>query len=290
MYYLENDLLKITFKERSGELASLFDKKNKTEFMWQADPNVWAWHAPILFPIVGGLKNDTLFVDGAPYSLARHGFFRNSIPEVEEHSQRHIVFLLKSSAQTKAIYPYDFECRIRFDLKDKSLTQRYIVTNTDTKPLFFALGGHPAFKVPFFENENYSDYFVEFEKAELLEASLLSKEGLFLGKTKAILLSGNKLPLSYSLFSNDALVFKSLESRSACIRSVNHSISLEVSFPNFPYLGLWARPNADFLCIEPWIGCADSESGHKDINEKEMMQDIEPGEVFDVEFVISIKK
>lgn len=289
MYYLENDLLKIAFRERCGELASIFDKKNEIEFMWQADPNVWTWSAPILFPIVGGLKNDTLHVNGASYAMARHGFFRNSIPEVEEHSNRHIVFLLKSSSETKAVYPYDFECRIRFELNDKSLSQRYIVTNTDTTSLYFALGGHPAFRIPFFENENYSDYFIEFEKSEYLETSLLNKEGLFSGETQAVLLSGNKIPLSHSLFENDALVFKAIESRSVRVGSANHNHSIEVSFPNFPYLGLWAKPNADFLCVEPWIGCADSENGHKDISEKEMMQDIGPGETFSAEFMISIK-
>lgn len=289
MYCIENDFLKATFKQRGGELCSLIRKSDNLEFMWKGNPEVWGWHAPVLFPIVGGLKNNQLRIDGKSYPLSRHGFFRTSFPEIESHHSNSITFLLQSSEETKKAYPFDFAFRISFELSENSLYYHFSVTNCDNKRLFFALGGHPAFAVPFFEKEAYTDYYLEFEVSERLDRELLNSEGLFSGIKEPVLVSGNKLPLSYSLFEQDALVFKSIESRKVTIKSNNHSSSLSVSFPNFPYLGLWAKPGADFVCIEPWIGCADSKEGHNDISEKELVQDIEPGETFSTTFWITVE-
>ncbi|NCP83939.1 MAG: aldose 1-epimerase family protein, partial [Bacteroidetes bacterium] len=273
---------------RCGELSSLINKATGIEHIWSANPTIWPWHAPILFPIVGSLKDDTLFAEGKSYFLSRHGFFRNSIPIVENHTERSITFLLLSDAQTLEVYPYEFECRVRFTLLDHSIKQEFLVKNTDSKRIYFAIGGHPAFTVPFTDSESYSDYYLEFERAERLDRSMLSTKGLFTDEIEPVLVSGNIIPLSYTLFNNDALVFKSIVSRSVTIRSKSHTASLKVEFKDFPYLGLWAKPNANFVCIEPWIGCADSEKGHVDIRNKELVQDLLPGEDFLASFTISV--
>ena len=288
MYTIENEFLKASFKSRCGELASLINKNSGLEHMWQANQSIWGWHAPILFPIVGGLKNDILHIEDESFTMGRHGFFRNTTPEVEEHSERHIVFLLKSSELTRPLYPYEFEFRLHFELNGMSLLQRFIVTNTDSKPIYFALGGHPGFNVPFYESESYSDYYLEFEHSEQLHRQLLNEDGLFNGKTEQVKTDENTLPLSYDLFANDAMVFKEIKSRIVTIRSRKHERSLTVSFPNFPYLGLWAKHKANFVCIEPWIGCADSVDGHKHIRDKELVQDISSNESFSAEFTITI--
>jgi galactose mutarotase-like enzyme len=288
MYIIENEFLKATFKSRCGELCSLVNKLTGIEHIWQANPEIWPWHAPVLFPIVGGLKDDTLHAEGSSYRLSRHGFFRNSIPEVENHTSTNVTFLLISNVETLAIYPYQFEFRVRFSLDGTHLKQEFSVKNIDSKTIFFALGGHPAFTVPFNNGENYSDYYLEFEHSERLDRCMLSKDGLFTEVTEPVLVGGNILPLNYSLFDKDALVFKSIESRMVTIRSHSHSSFLKVEFQDFPYLGLWAKPGADFVCIEPWIGCADSEKGHKDISEKELVQDVAPNEEFSAHFTISI--
>ncbi|NCQ05758.1 MAG: aldose 1-epimerase family protein [Cyanobacteria bacterium] len=288
MYTIENNLLKATFQPRCGELSSLINKITGTEHIWSANPDIWAWHAPILFPIVGSVKDDTLFAEGKSFFLSRHGFFRNSTPIVENHTETSITFLLLSDAQTLEVYPYEFEFRVRFTVLENSLKQEFLVKNTDSKRIYFALGGHPAFAVPFKENESYSDYYLEFEHAERLDRSMLSSKGLFTEVTEPVLVSGNIIPLSYSLFDNDAIVLKSIESRSVTIRSKTNMSSLKVDFKDFPYLGLWAKPNANFVCIEPWIGCADSEKGHADIREKELVQDLLPDEDFLASFTISV--
>jgi galactose mutarotase-like enzyme len=288
MYTIENELLKATFQPRCGELSSLINKRNGIEHIWSAKPEIWAWHAPILFPIVGGLKDDTLHAEGKTFFLSRHGFFRNSTPIVEQHTEKSITFLLLSDAQTLEVYPYEFEFRVRFTLLENNLKQEFLVKNTDSKRIYFALGGHPAFTVPFNKNESYSDYYLEFEHAERLDRSMLSTKGLYTEETEPVLVSGNIIPLSYSLFDKDAIVFKSIKSRSVTIRSKTNSSSLKVDYNGFPYLGLWAKPKANFVCIEPWIGCADSEKGHTDIREKELVQDLLPGDNFSALFTISV--
>lgn len=288
MYSIENEFLTARFKKKGAELYSLTSKKTQTEFMWNGNPEIWGWSAPVLFPIIGGLKNDTLFVNKVGYSMTRHGFFRKSVPIVESQTNSSITFLLTDSDETKKSYPFSFEFRIRFELDGSKLKQTFEVTNTDTKSIFFALGGHPAFKVPFFDGESYSDYFLEFEQSERLDRHLLNPEGLFSGETEPILVHGNKIPLTYSLFEQDALVFKEINSRRVTIKSKRNNTTLSVHFPDFPYLGLWSKPGANYVCIEPWIGCADSYLGHKDISDKEFIQDVLPGETFTTWFSVEI--
>ncbi|TNE71531.1 aldose 1-epimerase family protein [bacterium] len=290
MITIENDYLKAAFKTKGAELSSLIEKTSHTECIWQADPSVWAYHAPILFPIVGGLKLNTLHVDGKTYPLNRHGFARISEFEVEVQTKDSVTFLLKSSDLTHAVFPYEFEFRMKYSLNGESLKQEYIVKNTDTKPIFFALGGHTGFRVPLSTNEIYSDYWIEFEQSEHLNRYLINSEGLFTDETEPVLVYGNKIPLSYDLFSSDALIFKQMESRSVQLKSAKSPFSIKVDFPDFPYLGIWAKSGADFVCIEPWIGCADHQSGHKDISEKEFIQDIDAGESFSKHYLISINR
>ncbi len=156
------------------------------------------------------------------------------------------------------------------------------------KTIYFSVGGHPGFNVPFNAGENYEDYYIEFEIAEKLETHGLTSEGYFGGETHEVPVKGNKLYLTKHLFDKDALVFKNLKSREVCIKSDKHEQSLSVEFPHFNYLGIWAKSGADFVCIEPWLGCADTAGKHVDISEKEDIQKLKPGHVFEAAFYISV--
>lgn len=288
MISIKNPLLSASFKTKGAELCSLVHLESNTETIWQADPNVWGYHAPVLFPIIGGLKDNLLHINEKTFPLNRHGFARTAEFEVEEHQTDHITFLLKSSAQTRSIYPYDFEFRMKYSLDEDTLQQTFSVKNTGSETMFFALGGHTGFRIPLSKKSHYDDYLLEFEFSEQLDRHLINSDGLFTGETQPVLVYGNKIPLSHQLFSNDALIFKSIESRKVTLQSAKEKLKIQVDFQDFPYLGIWAKPGADFVCIEPWIGCADSVSGHTHISEKELMQDLEQGEEFQVFYTISI--
>ena len=220
--------------------------------------------------------------------MERHGFARRSPFDVAESTPDRAVFTLTSSKVTREVFPYEFTFQVIYELDGSSLAVTYRVVNQDEQTVFFSVGAHPAFAVPFRVEDTYEDYFIEFEKGEPLETYMLSPAGYFTGETKRIETDANRLPLTKHLFDKDALVFKSLTSRRVTIRSDKHEHSVSVEYPAFPYLGIWAKPGAPFVCLEPWLGCADTEGELKPIEQKEAIQHVEPGEVFEATFTISI--
>ena len=289
MTTLENDYLRVAIRPQGAQLASLFHKPSGIEHLWQADPSVWPWHAPNLFPIVGGLSNDQVLIDGKEYSMKRHGFARLSTFVTVESSTNHAVFSLRANDETRALYPYDFDFQLIYELSESSLSITYRVVNEGDRTMYFSVGAHPAFNAPFVPDETYEDYFLEFDRAEPLTTHQLSAAGLFNGETKPVPTESNQLMLTPHLFDEDALVFKDLTSRSVSLKSKKNDHAVTVSFPAFPYLGVWAKPGAPFVCIEPWLGCADSEGGPKPIEQKEAIQQVAADDVFAATFTITIR-
>ncbi|MFI5134350.1 MAG: aldose 1-epimerase family protein, partial [Chitinophagales bacterium] len=204
MAHIENDYLKIEVKTKGAELDSIFSKKNELEYLWSGDPNFWGKKSPVLFPIVGTLKENKYFFDGKEYHLSRHGFARDREFEMENHSGNEITFLLKSDEATREVYPFDFEFRITYSLQRNALHVTYDVRNTGEHEMFFSVGGHPAFKVPLAEGTSFNDYYLEFETEEKLHSHVLSPDGVFTGETQLVPMNGNKLQLTRDLFINDA--------------------------------------------------------------------------------------
>ncbi|MFD0792691.1 aldose 1-epimerase family protein [Mucilaginibacter litoreus] len=288
MTILENEFLKVAIDAKGAQLSSLINKQTGLEHLWQADPDVWAYHAPNLFPIIGGLLNNELHVDGQTYHLNRHGFARQSEFLILDGDEAHAAFSLPYSDATLEVYPYKFDFQVLYTLIDNALRVTYKLINRDQKTVYFSAGGHPAFNVPFNAGETYDDYYLEFEIQEDLQTHKLDKNGQFNGETEPITLTNKKLQLKPSLFANDALVFKNLQSRMVTIKSDKHDQTLSVEFPHFNYLGVWSKPGASFVCIEPWLGCADSAGAPKDITQKEAIQKVEVGHVFEASYYISI--
>jgi galactose mutarotase-like enzyme len=288
MAILENEFLKVSIRPQGAELTSVFSKQTGLEHLWQADPAVWNWHAPNLFPTVGESLNKELRVGDQSYPIERHGFARKSEFALLPSTATHAVFSLRSSKQTLAVYPYRFEFQVAYALEGPTLTVTYRVLNEDSKPVYFGVGGHPAFRVPLLPGEDYADYYLEFEADAALDRHLISKDGYFTGETAAVPLDGRKLHLTKDLFNEDALVFKNLQSRSITLRSTKNSHVLTVAFPAFPYLGIWAKPAAPFVCIEPWLGCADTEGKPVAIQDKELIQVVAPEETFEAAFWVTV--
>lgn len=285
---LSNDFLSVRIRPQGAELTSILHKPTGTEHLWQGDPAIWGWHAPNLFPVVGGCLNNQILVDEVGYPMGRHGFARQSEFALVEQTETRARFALTDSAETHKSFPYRFVFEVEYALIDKTLSVTYRVRNTDDKPVFFSVGAHPAFNVPFGAGENYEDYWLEFEQEEPLTTHLLSKDGYFTGKTQPILMQGNRLPLTKNLFDQDALVIKELRSRLVSIRSKNHDRAVTLSFDGFPYLGLWAKPGAPFVCIEPWLGCADSVGNPVEFSQREAIQQVDVGGVFEATFQLVV--
>ncbi len=279
-YSIKNDFLTATFNPIGAELLEL--KTDQHNYIWTVDEQFWNKTSPILFPIVGKLKNETYIYNNKIYSLPRHGFARNLKFKVIEQTATTILFSIEASDTTKEIYPFDFELQIGYTLNNKSLKVDYKVINKDDFDLPFSIGGHPAFSLP----QAFENYSLEFEHNEILNNYSLVNE-LLTNDFEIIALKNKKLPLSYSLFEKDALIFKTLRSKSVTILE-NSKPYLKVSFNDFSSLGLWTKINAPFLCIEPWLGFADNHNFDGDFSDKEGIINLNKKNTLKTEYTIEI--
>jgi galactose mutarotase-like enzyme len=288
-YSIQNDLFQISVKEIGAELCSIKSLKTHTEYVWQAAPEVWAAHAPNLFPVIGCLKGNGFLYKGKEYQCPKHGFVRkNENIRLLEKTGDSLSFGLTYNDDLLKIYPFKFKFTIRFILKENRVQIVHEIINQDEELMLFSLGGHPAFTCPFNENESYTDYFLEFEHIENSRTWQVQKDGLIAKETLPALTNTNIMDLHPHLFDNDALVFKDLRSRKVSLQSRKSPQVLSLEFKDFPYLGIWAKPNADYVCIEPWLGIADSVDSDRDFEHKEGLISLSPKEKFTAKYSIIV--
>jgi galactose mutarotase-like enzyme len=281
MFTIENQECAVSIHPKGAELQSLYHKAHRQEYMWSGDAAFWGKHSPLLFPIVGTLKDNTYYYQDKPYSLSRHGFARDREFGVEGQTADSITFLLRSDDSTRAVYPFDFELRVIYRLLPDGMSTTYQVKNPAAGTLYFSVGGHPAFKVPLVGDTVYTDYYLQFDQKETAPRWPITKDGLIGRESLPLLQDTQTLPLSKELFAKDALVFKQLRSTGVALRSARTERGLRMDFPDFPFLGIWAAPNADFVCIEPWCGIADPVDSNQQWVDKEGINLLEGGGLFE---------
>jgi galactose mutarotase-like enzyme len=276
-----NSALSVSIKHFGAELFSLKDNQNN-EYIWEGNPSFWSKHSPVLFPIVGTLKNDTYTIDGKEYQLPRHGFARDMDFQLIDKTESKAIFSLKSDPETLQKYPFEFELQLIYTIENTTLSIEYKVINTGQNKMPFSIGAHPAIALP----QNFENYAFQFEKQEVLEYYLLEND-LISNKTKVLESQNNLIPLHYELFKNDALIFKTLESNSLTLLQ-NSKPYIKVEFEDFPSLGIWTKTQAPFICIEPWLGYSDTAENSGDLFKKEGVLILESFQTFNSKFSISI--
>jgi galactose mutarotase-like enzyme len=278
---ISNSNLTAQINHFGAELFSLKNSQNK-EYIWEGNPAFWGKHSPILFPIVGTLKNNCFHYKESEYHLSRHGFARDVEFELIEKSENSATFSLTSSEDSRKVYPFDFELQICYSLEENELNIGYKVINKNDSIMPFSIGAHPAFALP----KPFESYALLFEHNEILTSYELEND-LLSDYFSTIKMINNQVPLNYSLFEKDALIFKKLESKSITILE-NQNPLLRVRFDNFPNLGIWTKSNSPFLCIEPWLGYSDIVHSTGNILEKEGIQLLEPKKSLECNFNIEI--
>lgn len=266
---IENQFLSVKIAKKGAELASVVNKSNHLGYLWDGNPTFWAKTSPVLFPIVGTLKENRYRYNDQWYSLPRHGFARDHVFDVEETAKSEVVFRLADTPETFRIFPFHFELRLRYRLTEAALYVTYEVKNTGDEVMYFSIGGHPAFRVPMTDTSRYEDHYLEFSELEDVDHWPITPEGLIDKLPLPLLNNSRKLNLTRGLFAGDALVLKALKSKSVKLGSDMHDYRVEFGFDGFPYLGIWAAPGADFVCIEPWCGIADSVASDQELIHKE---------------------
>ena len=292
-YSLENDQCRVRINAHGAELASFqrLDFAN-LEYIWQADPAQWARHAPLLFPIVGRLPDDTFLYKGQAYKLPQHGFARDQEFGLLKQDETSLTLQLMATPASRAIFPFEFELRVRYELHGTSLTVGWHVRNpaAAAHELLFSIGAHPAFRCPLLPGEAFEDYYFEFDHPVILQRQLL-QGGLRSGQTQTVPLitSCTQLPLTGELFADDALVFSHYDFTRLTLRSQKSARAVRVRFNGFPYLGLWSKSaQAGFICIEPWQGVASPVGAPAELADKEGVITLAPGQTFDAAYTIEV--
>lgn len=280
MIILKNGQLTIKIKPYGAELAGISDNKTGREYLWQGEPSIWSGQSPILFPIVGRLCSDSFTYRDKKYYLPKHGFARKSQFEILMASDEKASFRLEASEETRRVYPFDFALTVEYALKDKTLAVSNTVKNLGNDEMYFSLGAHPAFNIEIGDFVKFSDY-------ETFTTLLFNESGLMSGE-KTLAKRRKSIEITEHIFDGDALFFPNLASTSAKIVSKSGRELLKMDFGKVPFVGLWAKPGAPFVCIEPWHGICDSPDVSGKIEEKPYINRLAAGEEFRFEYSVTV--
>ncbi len=285
-YTLISDRLSLSVDSKGAELNSIKDKGGY-EYLWQGDSGTWSRRAPVLFPIVGKLRNNAYSFSNKTYTLPQHGFARDLEFDLVKQEERELILGLVSNETTRAVFPFDFELRLGYALKNNILQCSYAVKNTGNTALYFSLGAHPGFNVRQSSNKGASFPFLEFEKEELLVSGL--HEGLLSDEQQGLRLHNNRLLLNPVLFKDDALVMEGTQiaKLNLCLDAEGRKIQL--SCPGWPYFGIWSKPDPkdgtlNYVCLEPWYGVADSVNQRGELQNKKGILKLDAGKTFEAAF------
>ncbi|WMJ23094.1 aldose 1-epimerase family protein [Paludicola sp. MB14-C6] len=244
---------------KGAELVSLQDVFG-VEYMWQKDAKYWNRSSPVLFPVVGNLRNNKTIIEGKEYEIPKHGFCRDAEFKVMFQSETKVILNYSYNEETLAVYPYKFSLSLTYSLDGGQLEIGYTVLNLGETDMDYCLGAHPAFNVPLTENETFEDYCLEFNKEEPVGYAVYDCEKLEINPAHRVdLLKGNKkIMLKNNYFDDDAIIFDEVQSDSVKLYSIKSGRGVEVHFKDFEAIAFWTptKLNAPFLCIEPWNGMA----------------------------------
>lgn len=289
-YTLSNGELTVKFKSFGGELTSVCDK-NGVEYLWQADKTYWGGQAPVLFPIVGSLRNKKAIIGGDKVCcMERHGVARKKEFMIEKQTDSSITFVLCSDEETKQRYPYDFKLLIEYILNGRTVTTKYTVENPNREVLPFQIGGHPAFNCPILSGEKFEDYIVEFEYPETVSCPMLDAAGLVDTSHRVSMLNNEKsIRMRHDLFKEDALILDTLKSRMAKLYHPKTGRGIQMDFADMDYLLIWSSANGGpFVALEPWSGISTCNDESDIFEEKRGVHLLEPGKSESLSFDITV--
>lgn len=276
---LENEFLTLEVNEHGAELSRIRDKQANREVLWNGDPKFWNRHAPLLFPNVGKTFRNIARYGGKEYPTKQHGFARDSEFTLTRQTEDTLVYTLTSSPESKRVYPYDFRLEAGFTLHGREIRVFWRVTNTGKETMYFTIGAHPAFNVP-------EAYEFDFGDLEAVRYHLLDSSGTMLPETYTLPLKDGKCPFRADMFDNDALIVDDQIERVSLL--IEGKAYVTVRCPSFPSFGIWSKPGAPFVCLEPWQGRCDDFGFTGDMREKKNVTSLSPDAVFEQSYTVTV--
>lgn len=290
MIKIKNEFLNVMIHERGAELWSIKDASGN-EYLWQGDPMYWGDKALNLFPYIARMTEGKYTLQGKTYEMDIHGFAKDTVFQVEEKSDSHVIFSIHNTEETYKQYPYQFEFAVSYKLEGSKLLVTYIVKNKDENEMYFSVGGHPGFNVPFEENTVFEDYYLEFDSVADAKRVGFSEDCFVTGVNEKILLEdGKRLSLRHDLFDDDAIVLVDM-ARGVKLTSKEGKKAICVTYPDMPYLGLWHRPKTDapYVCIEPWTSLPSRKGIVEDLATQPGLISLETGGEYRNQFSIEVR-
>ena len=274
VHYIENENLKVGVKEFGCELTSIISKATGFEYLWQGDEKIWSGQSPILFPIVGRLIDDKYCLNGVEYEMPKHGFARKLQWNFLQSDGTSMKFVLSDSEETFKLYPYHFDLVVTYTLDGKVLKVSHDIINKNDGTMLFSLGAHPAF------NCKIGDKLVFSEKETLETVKIDLVNSLRLPDTVTVLNDETDVIITEDVFNEDALIFNGVKSDCVTLKSDDHDRTVKFTLGGAPWLGIWAKPGAPYVCIEPWCGVNDSQMKKDDFSQKDGINAINASETW----------
>lgn len=291
MLVIQNQALEVSINELGAELCSIIRKDNTCEYIWQADPTVWKHHAPLLFPIIGRLKDKEYMINGNYYTITQHGFARDLPFKPYQISDHCAEFTLFDNDYTHKMYPYSFELMIRYTIHNNVLIKEHVTRNNGDISMFYEIGGHDAFNISF-DGEELTNYYVAFEGTTEIHPIVVDDNVLLSRSHHKIPLKDGRLYLNRTTFANDALMLDDLPVRRITLASKKSAQRVVLDFFDFPYIGIWSKyiPDHDtpFICLEPWSSLPDGSYLGKELEQKIGVRRIEPGQSESLSYSVSV--
>ena len=269
IFKAENDNFTLAVKEMGAELNSLKSKKSGFEFIWDGNEEYWYGQSPILFPIIGRLLDDKYRLNGTEYTMPKHGIVRKKPFTLIESTTDSLTFVQTDDEESIAMYPYKFELKVKFTLTETGLVVDHTVINKSDETMYYSFGAHPAF------NCEIGDY-LEFNKDTMLTTERIDHDSILIEEKFPVAMDGNKVVITKDIFVDDALILSNYSSDVVTLKSNNHGREVKFNFKS-PLLGIWAKPGAPYVCIEPWWGVNDNYDKKDDLSQKRGIMEIEAG-------------
>ena len=273
IYSLQNERFRLSASDMGAELTSFQDIRTAQpyEYIWQ-DRNVWNGQSPLLFPIVGRLRDDTCVLNGRSYTLRKHGFAKRTRFALETQTEDSFTLLLTDDDATREAFPFAFELRATYTLLADGFRMEFRVTNRSDETMYFSIGAHPGFQC------EMGDRLI-LDEPETADAFRLDANALRAEKTIPVFRESREIEILPDTFAHDALIFSGLRSRGATLARKN-TRGVHVDFGGAPCLGVWAKPGAKYVCIEPWYGIDDRFDAAHDFPHKEQILSLAPSSTF----------
>ena len=291
-YILENEYLKVTVTTRGAQLKSVIRKCDGTEHMWQADKSHWGYHAPILFPFTGKVKDGMIEARGQHFeNVPQHGFARIGEHTLVSHNASSIVLELRDSEATMAMWPYAFRLVTTYTLDGDTVHHMLRVENLDDEAFSFGIGYHPGFAIPFDDQHTYTDYEFRFDVPQSPLCLNHQPTGLYQGNTYYLAYNTTVIPITDTLFDNDSHCMAGLTAKTLGVYEKDSGRAVVCDISAFPYTLIWSKPGAPrFVCIEPWHSIPSAESGDHKWENKPAAATISPGESWATTLSMSFRR